>query len=193
MLRWGIYIGFFWVILVAHADKKILYIAIKKRKKKKKLRKKYVHMLCNIKWIVGPLGVDSCKTFLSNSLYTLRIMLRIFYTTLQNKPSVLCKFWHGQEHMCIPFKPSDGDKNGKMVTVSSLFQLESIITTHICFTRISNGHKVEAGTVGGTRRTCCSNRAARRCVIPPITRSPRLRASGCWRTWWCMIFTYKWL
>lgn len=39
-----------------------------------------------------------------------------------------------------------------------------------------------AGTVDGARRTCCSKRAASRWVIPPTTRSPRLRAAGSWRT-----------
>lgn len=40
-------------------------------------------------------------------------------------------------------------------------------------------YEMEVETVFGARRTCCNNRAASRCVMPPITRSPRLRASGC--------------
>lgn len=43
-------------------------------------------------------------------------------------------------------------------------------------------YDVGAETDGGTRRTCCSKRAARRWVIPPTTRPPRFRASGSWST-----------
>ena len=41
-----------------------------------------------------------------------------------------------------------------------------------------NAYEVGAGTVVEARRSCCSKRAARRWVIPPNTRPPKLRASG---------------